>query len=172
MTCQPADADRSGTMDGQGPCYIPKFPSPMGKWLGELHCSSPESPPTSFPWGRPSQLWGFRHPCLALISPDGFPAWSSRVPQPACLAPAPTLQHITEVLQATGLTQQGVKVCREVTVITSSSARAPDALRNKNDCWSNKRGEQEISQAAWYSLCRHYNRDKEDRGAARGLRDK
>lgn len=32
-------------MGSQGPCHIPELPGPMGKWLGELHCSSPESSP-------------------------------------------------------------------------------------------------------------------------------
>lgn len=151
---------------------IPKLPSPMGKWLGELHCSSPGSPP-------PPSLEVVPHssekvsdiPVLLLLILMAFQLWQP-VTQPAFPAPAPTLQHITEVLHTTGLTQQGAKVCREVIVIISSSARAPDALRNKNGCWSNRRGEQETSQAALYSPCRRYNRDKEDRAAALGLGDK
>lgn len=54
-------------------------------------------------------------------------------------------------------------------MITSSSARAPDALRNKNDCRRNRKREQETSWAALYSPCRHHNRDKEDRGVQEGL---
>lgn len=136
VTCQPADATELEAMGSRGPCHIhPQAPQSYGKVAWGAALLLPRVTPTSFPRGHPSQLReGVRHPCLAFINPDGFPALTTRVTQPAFLAPAPTLQHITEVLQTTGLTQQGVKVCREVIVIISSSARAPDALRNKNGC--------------------------------------
>lgn len=97
----------------QGPCHIPRPSQSYGKVAWGAALLLPRVTPTSFPRGHPLQLReGFRHTCLAFINPHGFPAPSTRVTQPAYLAPAPTLLHIIEVLQATGRTQQGVKIFR------------------------------------------------------------
>lgn len=121
-------------MGGRGPCHIPELPHPVGECPGEPLCSSRESPRHPSLAVRLLQLAeGFRHPCPAFINPDCSPTPNaSESVSLLALLQLPPLQHATEALQATRLTQWGAKVCWEVTMmITSSSADAP---RNKNDC--------------------------------------
>lgn len=99
------------------------------------------------------------------------------VTQPARLVPAPTPQNATGALQATRLTQQGAKVCREVTVMITAYLQVYQVHWTKK--WPQKQQEEgeaeETAQVASFSPHWHHHLMtgvERGSGAAGGLGDK
>lgn len=130
---QPADADKADSDGWQGSLMHPRAPLSCRTvlWGATLHLSTATTPPSLTVCL--SQLGeGFKYPFPAFINPDSSSAPS--ISESLSLALALILQHAMEALQATRLTQQGAKVCRERSRMITSSAKVPDAPRNKDDC--------------------------------------